>query len=97
MRDHTQHQKKIIRRYYDNRDQIDQQRLSELVTELFLAEGKKRAKLWQTASDLMTRMNVPPRRIEHVVTTNDPAILLEVVKEVNSGLHQKPPPAGAPG
>ncbi|MBI5760196.1 MAG: hypothetical protein HZA46_16890 [Planctomycetales bacterium] len=97
MRDHTEHQKKIIRRYYDNRDQIDQQRLSELVTELFLAEGKKRAKLWQTARDLMTRMNVPPRRIEHVVTTNDPAILLEVVKEVNSGLHQKPPPAAAPG
>ena len=96
MRDHTAHQKKIIRRYYDNRDQIDQQRLSELVTELFLAEGKRRAKLWQTARDLMTRMNVPPRRIEHVVTTNDPTILLEVVKEVNSGLHQKPPPPSAP-
>jgi hypothetical protein len=96
MRDHTEHQKKIIRRYYDNRDQIDQQRLSELVTELYLSEGKKRAKLWQTARDLMTRMNVSPRRIDHVVTTNDPAILLEVVKEANAGLHQKPPPTGAP-
>jgi len=97
MRDHSEYQKKIIRRFYDNRDQTDQQRLSELVTELYLAEGKKRAKYWQTARDLMTRMNVSPRRIEHVVNSNDPAILLEVVKEVNSGFHQKPPPLGAPG
>lgn len=90
MRAYTEYQKKIIRRYYDNRDQIGQQRLSELVTELYLAEGKKRTRLWQSARDLMLRMNVPPRRIEHVVNSNDPAVLLEVVKEANSGCFPKP-------
>lgn len=84
-REYSEHQKKIIRRYYDNRDQIDSQRLSELVANLFLAEGKKRAKLWETARDMMKRLNVPDSRIEHVVATNDPAILAEVVKDLESG------------
>ena len=38
----TKHQQKIIKNYYDNRDAISLQRLSELVTELYLAEGKAR-------------------------------------------------------
>lgn len=84
-REYSEHQKKIIRRYYDNRDQIDSQRLSELVANLFLAEGKKRAKLWETARDMMKRLNVPESRIEHVVSTNDPAILAEVVKDLEAG------------
>jgi hypothetical protein len=98
MLDHTEYQKRIIGRYYDNRDQIDQQRLSELVTELYLAEGKKRARLWHTARELMERLNVPVRRVDHVVGSNDPAILLEVVKEVGSGFYAKPaaPARGAP-
>ena len=95
MRDYTKHQQRIIRRYYDNRDQIDQQRLSELVTELYLAEGRKRDKLWKMARYLMLRMNVPPRRIDHVVGSNDPAILLEVVKEANAGFYEKPVPPPA--
>jgi len=44
-----EYQQKVIKNYYDNREQIDGQRLSELVTNLFLSEGKKREKLWLTA------------------------------------------------
>ena len=48
MAEHSEYQKKIIRRYYDNREQVDEQRLAELVTNLYLSEGKKKLeKLWR--------------------------------------------------
>ncbi len=85
MREYSNYQKKVIQRYYDNREQIDEQRLSELVTSLYLAEGKKRIKLWQSAEEVMTRLKVPESRVKHVVSTDDPAILAEVVKDLQSG------------
>lgn len=84
-RDYTEHQKKIIGRYYENRDQIDQQRLAELVTNLYLAEDKKRAKLWKSAEETMLRLKVPESRVQHVIATDDPAILAEVVNDLQSG------------
>jgi hypothetical protein len=90
-RDYTPYQQKLIRRYYDNRDQMDSQRLSELVADLYLATGKKRAKLWETARDLMGRLNVPQSRIDHVVKTGDAAILAEVVKDIAAGVIRPAP------
>ncbi len=84
-KDYSSYQKKVISRYYDNREQIDHQKLSELVTNLYLAEGKKRAKFWETARDVMKRMNVPDSRIEHVVTSDDPVNLAEVVNDIQAG------------
>lgn len=89
MAEYSKYQKKVIGRYYDNREQIDEGRLSELVTNLFLADGKKRAKLWKTAEELMLRLNVPQGRVEHVVGTDDPAILAEVVKDLQAGRIKK--------
>ncbi len=40
MDEHSDYQKKIIGRYYENRESIDEGRLGELVTSLFLAEGR---------------------------------------------------------
>jgi len=95
-REYTRYQQKVIQRYYDNRDQMDEQRLSELVASLYLAEGKKRARLWETVRELMTRLNVPASRIEHVIKTGDAAILAEVVKDIAAGRIRpapKQPPA----
>ena len=33
-REYSSYQKKVIQRYYDNRDQLDHQKLSELVTNI---------------------------------------------------------------
>ena len=85
MAEFSDHQRKIIGRYYDNRELIDNQRLSELVADLYLAQGKKRAKLWQTAHELMLRLKVPESRVEHVVASDDPAILAEVVNDLQAG------------
>lgn len=85
-KDYSKYQQKVISRYYENREQIDEQRLSELVTSLYLATGAKQIdKLWKTAEEMMTRLGVPAGRIEHVVTARDAAILAEVVKDLQSG------------
>lgn len=84
-RQFSSHQRKIIQQYYDNREQIDGQRLAELVTSLFLAGPKKAGKMWETAGELMERLKVPASRIAHVLEKRDPAILATVVEDLQSG------------
>ncbi|MDB5335611.1 MAG: hypothetical protein JWN70_1230 [Planctomycetaceae bacterium] len=90
-RDYSKYQKKVISRFYDNREQMDEQKLAELVTNLFLATGKKRANFWVTAREAMERMEVPQSRIDHIVTSDDPALLAEVVKDIQTGKIVKKP------
>ncbi len=83
-RDYTPYQQKIIKRYYNNQDALQQQRLAELVTELYLAEGKKQQRLWAQAAAAMQKLGVPQARIDHLVEQANPALVAEVVKELES-------------
>ena len=82
MENFSRHQQKIIKRYYENIDQISLQRLSELVADLYLAEGKKRDKLWVTASACMEKLGVPAARIAHLVKEQKPELVANLVKEL---------------
>jgi len=82
MTDYTPHQQKIIKRYYDNQDIIQRQRLAELVSELYLTKGKKLQKAWESAATAMRKLGVPQSRIDHLVKQADPALVAEVVKEL---------------
>jgi hypothetical protein len=82
LEDFTSHQQKIIKRYYNNQDAIQRQRLAELVSELYLAEGKKRQRVWKSAAAAMQKLGVPQSRIDHLVKQDKPALLAEVVKEL---------------
>ncbi len=82
MADYTPYQQKIIKRYYDNYDAIKMQRLAELVTELFLAEGKKRDRLWKQVGESLAKLEFPASRIEHLLRKRDPALLANVLKEL---------------
>ena len=42
MKEYSDHQKKIIKRYYDNRDDIDFRRLSEIASDLYLATRRRK-------------------------------------------------------
>ena len=81
-RDYTPYQQKIIKRYYDNQDAIQRQRLAELVSELYLAEGKKRQRVWKSAATAMQKLGVPQARIDHLIKQDKPALVAEVVKEL---------------
>jgi ligand-binding sensor domain-containing protein len=75
--------------------QRDEQRLAELVTNIYLSDGKKREKLWVQAEETMLRLKVPKKRIEHLIKTKDPALIAEVVKELEAGTlkRETAPPA----
>lgn len=94
-REYSRYQQKVIQRYYDNRESVDNQRLSELVADLYLAEGKKKAKLWEQAAEIMKRLGVPEARLAHVVKSGDPTLVANVVQDIQSG-HIKPPPKSKP-
>ena len=92
MRDYSDYQRKVIKRYYDNREEGDEQRFAELVSNLYLAEGKKRAKLWEQAGTYLTRMRVPASRIDHILKQQDVALLAEIVTEAQKGTLKRVPP-----
>jgi hypothetical protein len=83
MEDFTKHQQKIIKRYYENIDAISLQRLAELVADLYLAEGKKRDKLWQSAAACMQKLGVPQARIDHILAQKKPELVAGLVKELS--------------
>jgi hypothetical protein len=81
-KEYTPYQQKVIQRYYANQPQLHLQRLAELVGDLYLAEGKKRQQLWQKAVEILQKLQVPATRIDHLVQKCDPALLAQVVKEL---------------
>lgn len=82
MPDHTPHQKKIIERYYDQRDVIMLNKLGEIVTELYLADTeKKRRQLWNRARKAMVNLKVPPTIIDHVCAKQDVEVLAHHVRD----------------
>lgn len=79
---YSKHQQKIIRNYYDNRDAISLQRLSELVTELYLATGKAREKQWKYIISTLEKLSLPQERIDHLRQQDNPALLAKLVEEL---------------
>jgi hypothetical protein len=82
MSDFTPYQQKIVKRYYDNQDTIQQQRLAELVSELYLSTGKKRERVWSAVVTAMQKLGVPASRIDHLRQQDKPELVAEVVKEL---------------
>jgi hypothetical protein len=78
----TKHQQKIIRNYYENREAISLQRLSELVTELYLAEGKGRERQWKYIIGALEKLGLAKSRIEHLRKKDDPRLLAKLVEEL---------------
>ena len=76
MADYTPHQKKIIARYYDRRDEIMLDRLGEIVSELYLAEtDAQQNRLWDRAKQAMTALKVPESVVTHILGTRSPEVL----------------------
>lgn len=89
----SKYQKDVIANYYQNLDAIMLNRLSELVTELYLAEtDEKRSRLWKRANKAMLKLKIPPSIIGHIMQKQDVRVL---AKNLNDWLapqrnHKKP-------
>ncbi len=82
MADLTPYQQKIVKRYYNNQETLQLQRLAELVGELYLAEGKKRERVWTSVLAAMQKLGVAQSRIDHLKAQDNPALVAQVVKEL---------------
>ena len=78
----SEYQKRVIRDYYKNQDAILMQRLGDLVTDLYLAEGKARVRLWKRVADTLARLKLPNARVQRVVQSDNPALVADVLKEL---------------
>jgi len=78
-RDYTPYQQRVIRRYYQNQDQIREQSLADLVSDLYLATTeKKKDALWKRARALMEGLGVPAATIERVCAARDARVLADI-------------------
>ena len=82
MAEFTKYQQKVVQRYYDNRDDIALQRVQELVTELYLAEGKKRAKHWESLALHLGKLGVKPDVIAHLRKEDKPELVATLVSKL---------------
>ncbi|HTN76825.1 MAG TPA: hypothetical protein VL096_16315 [Pirellulaceae bacterium] len=77
---HTKYQQNIIKNFYRNKETISLQRLQELVTELYLAEGKKRDQHWKAIAGHLEKLGVKKESIDHLVAQDKPEAVLALVE-----------------
>jgi hypothetical protein len=82
MAEHSKYQQKVIKNYYDNRDTLALQRVQELVTELYLSEGKKRLKHWDSLALHLGKLGVKPDVIQHLRQQDKPELVATLVKKL---------------
>ena len=78
----TSYQDRAIKNYYQNRESIAIQRLQELVTELYLAEGKKRKRYWENVATHLKALEVKQSQIDHLLAEDKPELVANLVKKL---------------
>jgi hypothetical protein len=79
--DHTPHQRGIIRRYYEHRDDLMLQKLAELVSDLYLAENDgERDRLWKRVEAALLNLKLPAARVRALLERRDPKALARLIE-----------------
>lgn len=78
----SKYQQKVIRNYYENRESIALQRVQELVTELYLSEGKKRERNWKSLGTHLAKLEVAQKTIDHLIASDDPQLAAQLVEKL---------------
>ena len=83
-REYSNHQRKIINRYYEHLDTIAINRLSELVSELYLCTDKKKAeKHWQRVEALLERTSANDAEVRKLLADRSVERLAELLNRIN--------------
>ena len=82
MAEFTKFQQKAIKNFYDNRESIAMQRAQELVTELYLSDGKKRAKHWENLAGHLLKLGVKQDVIDHLTKQDKPELVANLIKKL---------------
>ena len=79
-REYSKYQKDLIRRYYDNRDNIMVQKLAELISEIYLSDSpKKLDRLWERVSKALLALEENKDFVKDLVAKRDIEFLAKVL------------------
>ena len=78
---YSRYQQSVIRNYYNNKDNVSLQRAQELLTDLYLAEGKKREKVWESLFMHLERLGVPADQLQHLKESNNPELIAQLIQK----------------
>ena len=82
-RDLTPYQKGIVKRYYENRDTIAFNKLSETVSDLYLETNEKKiATAWRAAYKHMKAVGVHEHQAKAIVEDRDLGALAKIVQDI---------------
>ncbi len=81
-KDYSRYQKGIINRYYEHRDSIMAQKLGEIVSELYLAEGKKAQTLWTRAEKALANITAKDARVKKILDERSVEGLAQLVNDL---------------
>lgn len=82
-REYSAYQKKVIKRYYENRETLSTQKLSEIVSELYLCTSEKKAeRLWERAEKALHAAGANEVWLKKVVADRNVEGLAEIVQKL---------------
>jgi len=80
---HSDYQKGIIKRYYENKESISTQKLGEIVSELYLETNPAKVKrLWGSAETALLSLGANKARVEKIVAARDLQGLAKLTEEL---------------
>lgn len=82
MAEYSKYQQNIIKNYYNNRENISLQRAQEILTELYLTEGKKREKHWASLFTHLEKLGVKKDTIDHLNEKQDPKLIATLLEKL---------------
>jgi len=81
----SNHQRKIVNRYYDNIDSITLNTLSEIVSDLYVAESEKKVDtLWKRAEKALAKADPEGKRAPAILESRDIASLAGFVSKLSA-------------
>lgn len=81
MENYSRYQQSVIKNYYQNRDNVSLQRAQELLTDLYLAEGKKREKVWDSLFNHLEKLGVPNDQMEYLKEKRSPELIAQLIQK----------------
>jgi len=81
-RKRSSYQDRIVRNYYQNLDALMIQRLGELVTDLYLAEGEAKVRLWKRVGLTLEKLKIPKAQIQHLLQSDNPTLVANLLQEL---------------
>ena len=88
-KEYSAYQSEVISRYYSNMNVIMLQKLSELVSELYLADDAKKEKLWQRVQKAMSNLKVKEGLARHIMEKKDVEILAKNLQDWLAAANKK--------